>query len=275
MSEFVSAYLGPRGSFSSLAAKEYFSTTFPNHSLVPLNLDALFSAYETREAENILLPLSTSLAGLVGRHFERLIGLSQVKVIAEYNRLIYYALLASPGVAASDLKIIYSHPVAFQETRNYLKENFAHLDLKETSSTAEAARLIKAGECKDAACLAPGEAAGIYGLKVLADEIEKGPHNLTRFVVLGRRTPLPSGRDKTTLLAEIKDRNLAFTLAFLVKSDISILNIFEHPTGQGIDSHYYVFEVSGHAEEEPLRGFLKRRPGFRNLGSYKVAGLSG
>src|SRR5690606_35421670 len=110
-------------------------------------------------------------------------------------------LLAPPGVALSDVERILTFPVAAGQCRAWLARELPRAEVVAANSNAEAARLVAEAADGRSAAVAPALAAKIYGLEVLASDIEDHPENETRFVLVGRDGyPPATGHDKTTIV---------------------------------------------------------------------------
>lgn len=120
----------------------------------------------------------------------------------------------------------------------------------------------------DKASFGPKVGAIVYNLVSLVDGIEEGPHNVTRWWVLGRTMPAPTGNDKTSLVVDTSDATFGKVLADFTNARIQILTIYERPSKQTIDTHRYLIEVAGHAKVGKLQEFLAAHNGIRVLGSY-------
>jgi len=145
------------------------------------------------------------------------------------------------------------------------------------ASNAEAARL--AAKDISAAAIAGSPAAEIYGLKILAANIEDEPDNTTRFLIVGRLDPLPSGDDKTSLLVSGKNRSgsLMSLLEPLARHRINMTRIESRPSRRGLWEYVFFVDVAGHMHDPKLRkaiAELEKEASFLKwLGSYPKAVL--
>jgi len=260
------AYLGPAGSWTHQAALDLFGAA----GLVPLTRDELFAAYAAGTVERACVPVATSIVGMTP-YIDAVLDLPQVTVIAEYPRMLGYSLLARPGTRQQEITEVFAHPVALAEARPWLDRVMPQARRTEAASGGDAVRRVALGATLDKASVGPRIGASIYGLVSLVDGIEEGPHNVTRWWVLGRETPAPSGRDKTSLLAAAADEELAGLLARFGEVGVQILTIYERPSGRSLDTHRYLIEAAGHAGEPRLRRLLDRHRDMRVLGSYPRA----
>jgi len=260
------AYLGPAGSWTHQAALELFAEAV----LVPLTRDELFTSYAAGTVERACVPVTTSIVG-VTPYLDAVLDLRQVTVIAEYPRVLGYSLLVRPGTRQQDIGEVFAHPVALEEARPWLDRFMPLARRTEAESGGAAARRVALSQTLDKGSVGPRIGASIYGLTCLVDGIEEGPHNVTRWWVLGRERPAPSGRDKTSLLASIADDDLAGLLASFGEAGVQILTIYERPSRRSLNTHRYLIEAAGHAGEGALMRLLTGRGDLRVLGSYPRA----
>jgi chorismate mutase / prephenate dehydratase len=260
------AYLGPAGSWTHQAALDLFGET----ALVPLARDELFAAYAAGTVEQACVPVITSIVG-VTPYMDAVLDLPEVTVIAEYPRMLGYSLLARPRTRQQDIKEVFAHPVALEEAKPWLDQIMPSVRRTEAASGGDAAQRVALSPTLDKASVGPRIGASIYGLVSLVDGIEEGPHNVTRWWVLGHEMPAPSGRDKTSLLTSVADEDLAGLLASFSDAGVQVLTIYERPSRKSLDTHRYLIEVAGHASKAGLMQLLDRYRNMRLMGSYPRA----
>lgn len=256
-------YLGPAGSWTHQACLDLFG---PN-ALVPLTRDELFSGYASGKLPQACVPVTTSVVG-VTPYLDAVLDLPNAVVVGEYPKMLGYSLLARPGAKLQDIKEVFAHPVAFEEVKPWLDREMPTVKRTEAASGGAAAKTVAESATLDKASFGPKVGASVYSLSALVDGIEEGPHNVTRWWVLGRDVPAPTGHDKTSLVLSTADDNLNDALRALVQANVAVLTIYERPSKKTLDTHRYLVEVAGHAAQEPLAGLLKAHPEFRLLGSY-------
>jgi len=256
-------YLGPGGSWTHQACLDLFDAK----NLVPLERSQLFASYMSGSIDGACVPVTTSVVGATP-YLDFVLDLPDVLIVSEYTKMLGYSLLALPGTALRDIKQVLAHPVALEEVKPWLdKELPAAKRVEAISGGAAALSVAESGE-HDRAAMGPAIGAELYGLVSLVDDIEEGPHNVTRWWVLGRAMPAPSGDDKTSLLASVADRDFSSLLASLANENIKILDIYERPSKKTLDTHRYLIDVIGHAAEGAIGRFLSSHPEVRLLGSY-------
>ena len=144
---------------------------------------------------------------------------------------------------------------------------------------ADAAREVSRSELDGRAAIANSLAAEIYGLEILATEIEDHPGNQTRFVVVGRGVPAPTGHDKTSIVCfQQTDRpgSLLAILQELSARAINLTKVESRPTKRSLGDYCFFIDFEGHVADELiadcLRNLAARQARVKFLGSYPVAG---
>jgi chorismate mutase/prephenate dehydratase len=265
------AFLGPRDTFSHMAALRVFGGSAEYHPL-PSFAD-IFTEVERGRIDYGIVPVESSMGGSVSDTLDRFIS-SELKIINEVLLHITQNLLST--VPLEQVTRVYSKDNALLQCRNWLRANLPKAELIETSSTAEAARRA-AGE-PGAAAIASRLAADTYGLNVLAERIEDAAHNFTRFLVIGRQMVKPTGDDKTAVLISIKDKPGALYSLLLpfAQAGISLTRIESRPSQVKAWEYVFFIDFLGHADDEKIRGLIATLGEHANqikiLGSFPRAG---
>jgi chorismate mutase/prephenate dehydratase len=241
------AYLGPEGSFSHLAALEKFGRSV---QLVAVrDIATVFDQVARATADYGIVPVENTTGGAIRDTMECFLDVpGPVKVCAEMALPVHQNLLSRSAI--EKVKKVYSKPQVFDQCRGWLARNLAQADLVAVGSTAEAALL--ASRVDGTAAIASSMAAELYGLNVLNPAIEDNPQNQTRFLVLGRESAEPTGRDKTCLLFSVPDRAGALVeiLDVFRRHDINMTKIESHPSPTKSWEYYFFVDVEGHAKDE-------------------------
>jgi chorismate mutase/prephenate dehydratase len=269
------AFLGPEGTFTQTAVLSHFG-----HSVRALPLTAIDEVFHEVEAANAdfgVVPIENSTEGTVNHTLDRFL-LSPLKICGEVELRIHHNLMGQMNSVGRIARIC-SHPQSLAQCRAWLDEHLPNVEQVAVSSNAEGAR--RARDEKGTAAIAGQTAAEIYGLKVLAAEIEDRSDNTTRFLVLGRKLFAPSGEDRTTLLVSVGHTNapgaLHRLLEPLARYRISMTRIESRPSHRRKWDYVFFIDFEGHADEPHVAkalAELKRRSSlFRILGSYPRAVL--
>jgi chorismate mutase/prephenate dehydratase len=176
--------------------------------------------------------------------------------------------------ALDQVERVCSHQQALAQCRAWLDEHLPEVERVPVTSNAEGAR--RARDEKGTAAIAGETAAEVYGLQVLAKEIEDRDDNTTRFFVLGRKLFSPSGQDRTTLLISVGHTDspgaLFRLLEPLAQHGVSMTRIESRPSHKRKWDYVFFIDIEGHAEDErvakALEALKKRASLFRVLGSY-------
>jgi chorismate mutase/prephenate dehydratase len=268
------AYLGPEGSFTQAAAQKHFGGSV---ELQPVSTIAnVFRAVETEHACYGVVPVENSTEGVVSHTLDRFIS-SPLKINGEVTLPIHHYLLGK-AESLEQVTHVYAHPQALAQCRQWLGDQLPNAELIPLNSNSEAARRV-AEMGANTAAIAASTAAEIYGLTVLAHNIEDESDNTTRFLVIGRQDVGPSGVDKTALLVATKNKPgaLQSLLTPLAQSGISMTRIESRPSRKGIWEYVFFIDIEGHIGDasvaEALNRLEQESSMFRILGSYPKAVL--
>ncbi len=179
-----------------------------------------------------------------------------------------------------DIKVILSHPHAFAQIRDFLREKFTNCHLINTTSTSEAALRVSKEKTNEFAAIASPIASEIYGLKILIENIPTPFQNFTRFVVIGKDDSKPSGNDKTSIafgLLENKPGALYKALEPFALKSINLTKIESRPSKRVLGEYIFFVDLEGHREDERVRKALEElKPNTEMLkifGSYRRGDL--
>ncbi len=262
------AYLGPAGTFSEMATYKYFG-----HSVAAMpvtSIDSVFAEVEAGIADFGMVPVENSTEGAVNNTLDMFLS-SPLKICGELDLPIHHNLM-SRTVDISEINTVFSHRQSLAQCRGWLKENMPHAECIPVSSNAEAAK--RAQFTDHAAAIAGLSAATMYGLEVLHQEIEDRCDNSTRFLVIGKQVLVPSGDDKTSLLAAAKDQPgaLFHLLQPLNECGVSMTRIESRPSKRGKWDYVFFIDVDGHKDDENLAKAIRMlervTTQLKVLGSY-------
>lgn len=268
------AYLGPEGTYSHSAVQAHFGDTVEG---LPLpTIEDVFLAVQDGRATTGVVPVENSSEGAVNITLDRLMTRSP-PLCGEIELRVQHTLMGRMQKLAA-VKRVCAHPQALAQCRAWLESNLPRAARLPVSSNAEGARRA-AGETGTAA-IAGAVAAEVYRLRLLARNIEDHSHNTTRFLVLGRRRPAPTGRDKTSLLVSgRKDEagSLFRLLEPLAAHRINLTRIESRPSRRRKWEYVFFIDVEGHMKDallaRALAALRARSSLYRVLGSYPRAEL--
>ncbi|WP_457640141.1 prephenate dehydratase [Persephonella sp.] len=264
------AYLGPKATFTQEAAIEHFGQAV---EYIPVStIKDVFEEIIRGNADYGVVPVENTIEGIVNYTLDLLVNYP-LKITGEVILEISLHLI---GLNPDKNKIqkVYSHRHALAECRDWLAKNLPHAQQIEVESTAKAAEMAK--DDYESAAIASEAAADIYGLQVIERKIDK-PANFTRFLVIGKEIPPPSGKDKTTFVFSLKNEVGALykTLEPLYKHGINMTKIESRPSKREAWDYIFFTDIEGHISEPKVKEALdeleKKSPFFKILGSYPKA----
>jgi len=266
------AYLGPEGTFSHMAVKHQFGLSA---RAIPLRtIGAVFEEVERGGADLGVVPVENSTEGVIISTLDGFVE-SDLKVSAEIMLKISLCLLTRPGVELDAIERVYSIPVAMAQCRKWLATNLPRATMVESASTAEAARSAL-GDAHGAA-VASEMAAKLYELHILKPHIEDLTQNVTRFLVLGRQEPGPTGRDKTSMLLTTRDEAgiLYRVLGAFAERGLNLTKIESRPSRRRPWEYVFFVDIDGHVADQAVRAALEgvraQCESLKVLGSYPKA----
>jgi chorismate mutase/prephenate dehydratase len=268
-------FLGPEGTFSQAAVYKHFGHSA--RALALGSIDEVFHEVEAGNADFGVVPIENSTEGSVNHTLDRFLS-SPLRICGEVELRIRQNLMGRMRSIA-DVKRVCSHPQSLAQCREWLNEHLPDAERVPASSNAEAAR--RARDERGTAAIAGLTAAEVYGLEVLAADIEDRPDNTTRFLVVGKRSFGASGKDRTTLLVSTGHTEapgaLHRLLEPLARNRVSLTRIESRPSQRRKWDYVFFIDLEGHAEDPPVARALARLKDraslFRVLGSYPRAVL--
>jgi prephenate dehydratase len=275
-------FLGPEGTFTEQALLG--QPDLAGEELVPMSTIAeVLAAADAGEIDLGFVGIENSIEGTVNVTIDALAFEHDLLIQREVELGIQLNLLAPPGVGMSELTRVLTFPVAMGQCRSWVAANLPGVDVVAANSNAEAARLVALESDGRTAAIAPALAAKIYGLDVLANDIEDHPENTTRFVLVARDVvPPPTGHDKTTIVVfQRTDRPgslLAILQEFAARA-INLVKLESRPTKKGLGDYCFIIDLEGHLSDDLvadcLRDVRSKVEDIKYLGSYPAAGAHG
>ena len=265
------AYLGPQGTFSQEAVLKHFgglAATLPCSSI-----DEVFRQVETGTVGYGVVPVENSTEGAIGRTLDLLLT-TPAKVCGEVMLPVRQCLMAK-GRKRNEIRKVYSHTQSLAQCQQWLARNLRHAESIPVVSNAEAARL--ASQDRRAAAIGAETAAALYGLNLLARNIEDEPKNTTRFLVIAEHDAAPSGKDKTSLIMSTRNVPGAVheLLTPLAVNRVSMTRLESRPARTGLWEYVFYVDIEGHQRDanvaRALAGLGKKASFLKNLGSYPAA----
>lgn len=269
--EIAVAFLGPLGTFSEEAANKQFGGL--SAPVQCSSIDEVFRMVESAKVDYGVVPVENSTEGAVGRTLDLLMATS-LSICGEIELAVHHNLLSKTN-KLSGIRKVYSHAQSLSQCHEWLNQNLSGVELQAVVSNAEAAKLAMAED--GAAAIASKRAGELFGLNILAENIEDDPKNTTRFLVLATHDVAPSGKDKTSLVLAAKNQPGAVValLAPLAQHRVSMTKFESRPSKIGMWEYVFFVDIEGHHEDAKVASALaelqQKSSLLKVLGSYPVA----
>ncbi|MEX2173357.1 MAG: prephenate dehydratase [Pirellulaceae bacterium] len=261
------AYLGPKYSYSHLAAIERFGE---GPDLTPVaTIKAVFESIHFSQADYGIVPIENSTDGRIVDTLDMFARIP-TRITGEVQLAIHHHLLGK--CPRGEVVEVYSKPQALSQCREWLAKNLPQAKQVEMTSTAVAAQI--AADKPGAAAIASLEAGLHYGLAAIDSGVEDNQHNVTRFAVIGGQEPPRTGRDKTALMFEIPHKPGALADAMLVfkRGRLNLTWIESFPMPNSKNEYLFFVELEGHQSESKVKKALlalgRKTARLDLLGSY-------
>jgi chorismate mutase / prephenate dehydratase len=269
--EIKVAFLGPEATFTQLAALKKFGSSVKYIECSVIT--DIFNEVEKGNADFGVVPIENSFEGAVNHTLDMFVD-SELGICSEIYLKITHSLL-SKSKSMKDIGKIYSKSEVFGQCRKWLESNARGAELLEVSSTAKAAQIAAAE--RGSGCIASKAAKDIYGLNTIAVSIEDAPGNVTRFLVIGKTLPRPTGRDRTSIMFSVKDKVGALHAMLLPfkKHSINLTKIESRPSKKKAWDYYFFVDIEGHCKDLKIAKALSElsevTSNLKILGSYPRA----
>ena len=265
------AYQGIKGAYSEAAIYKHFGKDAETAGY-ELSEEA-FEAVMDGKADYVLLPFDNTIAGSVAVNYDLLIK-KDAYVIAEVFLNISHSLLSNKGSKIEDIKSVYSHPHALEQCREFIRNH--KLKAVPEYDTAGAARIVKERNKNDEAAIAPEFCASIYGLDIIARDIQTNKNNITKFLVFVKSDKIPenTGKEKTSIAFKTKHYPgaLISCLQRLAKNNVNLTKLESRPTPENPWEYVFYADFEGGIDDENVKTALSEMEAaslfLKVLGSY-------
>ena len=268
-------FLGPSGTYSEEIALSLYSES--EARLEPFSaIDAAIRAVATGEVDESIVPVENSLEGSVNITLDTLAHDVDLYITKEVVLPVRHSLLTKKD-GNENIAVIVSHPQALAQCRKTLGKLYPQAKLQPVESTAEAARIVAAGDGRYAS-VGSAKAAEIYGLKVLAGDIQDNIANSTRFISLERQAARQvQGKCKTSLVCQInglRPGSLYNILQEFAAREVNLTRIESRPARTGLGLYIFFLDIEGSTAESNIADAVKaieeKCLWYKNLGSYPI-----
>jgi prephenate dehydratase len=234
----------------------------------------VFDRLERGSVNAAVIPIENSLAGSVAEHFDLLLA-RNVSIQREYRLRIVHNLIAAPGVKMSEIRRVYSHPVALDQCRDFFRKH-PKIEVTPFYDTAGGVKHVIERALRDAAGIAGRPAAAVYKGRVLAAGIEDDKQNFTRFFLIRKGRRVVPGANKTSIAFTVRNVPGALfkALSVFALRDISLSKIESRPMrGRPWEYVFYADLLCGDDKvaRNALRHLAESASPVKVLGVYRAA----
>lgn len=267
------AVLGGKGAYSYLAAKKYFCNS-DNTYLACGSFEKVLTSVQQGKVDYGVIPIENTTSGGITEVYDLLLE-SNLSVIGEEKYAVNHCLIGCKGSQLKDITCIAAHPEASRQCSKHLKK-IVSASINLVQSTAHALELVAKQEHQDTAAIASEEAANLFGLQVLKNNITNQSENITRFLVLAR-APIKvalSVQCKTSIALSTgqKPGSLAEVLSLFRDADIPLSKLESRPIPNKPWEQMFYIDLEGNISDENVEHTLESLSRLcrflRILGSY-------
>ncbi|WP_419927165.1 prephenate dehydratase [Candidatus Poriferisocius sp.] len=274
-SECNVAYLGPPGTFTEEALLTQPDLAEVEH-LLCRSIPEVLEAAAAGRVELGFTAIENSIEGTVNVALDALIFEHDLLIQREVVIDVRLHLLGISGASMDKIQRVISFPVATAQCRRYLIDNLPHAEEIAANSTAAAARDLAISQDVATAAIGTALSQEIYGLELIATDIEDHPENQTRFVAVSKSgVPAPSGNDKTSIVVfQRADRSgsLMGILAEFAARSINLTKLESRPTKKALGDYCFLIDLEGHVADQLvadcLTSIVAKHGEVKFLGSY-------
>lgn len=274
------SFQGDYGANSDMACRDMFPSMEP---LPCQTFEDAFLAVENGEADLAMIPIENTIAGRVA-DIHHLLPESRLHIVGEYFMPIRFQLMVLPGVGREEIHTVHSHIHALGQCRKIVRANGWKPVV--AGDTAGAAKLVKEVGDRSMAALAPRLAADLYGLDIIAENVEDTDSNVTRFVVLSREESRVARTSKDELIITTFVFNVRNIPAALYKAmggfetnGINMTKLESYQLGGKFVATQFYADIEGHPDDIGVRHAMDELRFFsenvRILGTYPAHPMRG
>jgi prephenate dehydratase len=272
MKSNIIAFQGEPGANSDTACRNMYPDMEP---LPCATFEDAFNAVETGKAALAMIPIENTIAGRVA-DIHHLLPESRLHIVAEFFLPIHFDLMVLPGVKVDEIKTVHSHIHALGQCRKIIRKH--RWKTAVAGDTAGAARVVRDEQNRSWAALAPRLASKLYGLDIIAENVEDADHNVTRFVVLSKEKSWAPRQDDrlmmTTFVFRVHNIPAALYKAMggFATNSVNMTKLESYQLGGKFFSTQFYADIEGHPDDKNAAQALKELNFFsrevRILGVY-------
>ena len=263
------SYLGPEGTYTEQAAKVFFQDT--GNFMPAATVDDAITVLAEGEADFAVIPQENTLGGAVTNYVDALISQENVYVVGEVILPISQTLMGVPGATLADIKTVCSHAQGIKQSEQWRSEHLPDAVTEEMDSTAAAASYAAEQQDKSIAAIAAPGAAELYGLEILAENVQITDANKTRFYVLSLTMNADDGHSNAVFVASCEANRIDDIIVEIHNAKLELVSIHDRPEGSELGRYNYIIEAEdpdGISADQIAR--VGALDGVRYFGSFDI-----
>ena len=268
--EAMVACQGVEGAYSQIACEKIFQNPFIMYFK---NFEGVFNAIEQGLCRYGILPIENSTAGSVNKVYDLMVE-HQFSIVRTFRLKVDHNLLAKPGTKLADIKVIYSHEQALNQSSAFL-QSLPGVTAVPVANTAMAAKMVAESDRNDIACLSSRACAELYGLNVVKSSVQDAGNNHTRFICIAKELEIYPGSDRTSIMLTLphKPGSLYQLLSRLYTLGINITKLESRPLPDRDFEFMFYFDLETSIYSESFIQLIceldQLCEEFKYLGSYR------
>ena len=249
-------YQGVKGSFSHQALEDYFSEV-PKVEVNYVHFEDVVLAVKNREIKYGVLPIENSSTGGITEVYD-LVRKYDCHITGEKIIKVDQNLLGLPGAKIDSLKQVYSHPQGLEQSREFFKK-YPGIELIPFFNTARSAQMVSESGDPSKGAVASRQAAKLYGLEILAENINYNKANHTRFIIIADQPEHRPDADKITVVIATKHEpgSLYKVLQHLYNGGLNMMNLESRPMEGRSWEYFFHIDLTGNLEDPRVRQGLQ------------------
>lgn len=250
-------YFGQPGSYSQQALEKYFDGRQIHRHHYALFEDVVKAVKEGKIKYGVL-PIENSSTGGITEVYD-LLHHNDCYIVGEQCIKIEHNLLGVSGATLGDITTVYSHPQGFAQSKEFFARH-PQMKLVPYFSTSKSAEAVRDKKDINLAAVAGSQAAEIYGLEILAGNINYNANNYTRFIVIANEAEQAADANKITIVVAVKHEpgSLYRTLGHFYHSGLNMMNLESRPLEGKSWEYFFHIDLTGNLRDEKVRQTLEQ-----------------
>lgn len=263
-------YFGAEGSYSEMAAQQYFGKDTERFSAD--TFAGVLDALAEDKADYAVLPIENSSTGAIAPVLD-LLGRYRYFIVGEVNLAIHHCLLGKKGTKLTEISKVYSHEQGILQSQSFLN-TIGNPITEVCHSTAQSAKLVAELEDNTVAAIAGKQNAELYGLEILAENINNSAVNTTRFAVVRKCPEVTESCNKISIAFTMPHESgeLHRVMSCFARGGLNLLKLESRPIPEQRFEYMFFVDYTGNLLDEKVRQVtdevIAESKEFQLLGNY-------